>query len=69
MNSIVIPRIDSSPYEDGIARLRLYKETGKVLQVIGMLIEGYIPGVLLGSICQIFSVDGRNSMLAEVVGE
>lgn len=63
-----IPIIDLDKYEEKFARLNLYHETGSVFKVVGMLIEGFIPGVIIGSLCKIYSVDGSDCILAEVVG-
>lgn len=46
----------------------LFRDEGKVSHVIGAVIRGYLPGVMLGSLCQIDSIDGKKSVLAEVVG-
>jgi len=63
-----IPIINLEKYEDVFTRINLYQETGSVIKVIGLLIEGYIPGVIIGSLCKIYSVDGKDFIFAEVVG-
>lgn len=62
------PLFDIDKYEEKFSRLNIYHETGSVFKVIGMLIEGFIPGVIIGSLCKIYSVDGNDCVLAEVVG-
>lgn len=46
----------------------LVKEMGKVIGVSGLLIRGYVPGSSIGSICEVYSLSGQQSSLAEVVG-
>jgi flagellum-specific ATP synthase len=66
--NLEIPKINLEKYEDVFSRINLYHETGSVIKVIGLLIEGYIPGVIIGSLCRIYSVDGKDFIFAEVVG-
>jgi len=66
--NLEIPSIDLAKYEDIFTRINLYQETGSVVKVVGLLIEGYIPGVIIGSLCKIYSVDGKDFIYAEVVG-
>ena len=40
---------------------------GRVTQVIGLVVEGYVPGARLGSTCIIERADGR-PLEAEIVG-
>jgi flagellum-specific ATP synthase len=40
---------------------------GKVTQVVGLVVEATVPGVHVGSLCEIVAADGR-PILAEVVG-
>lgn len=55
-------------YEKAMAQDPVTKEMGKVTQVTGFLIKGYLPGAALGSMCEIFSLSGTESFLAEVIG-
>lgn len=41
--------------------------SGKVTQVVGLVIEGYVPGARVGSLCEI-DVGGDQPVAAEVVG-
>lgn len=43
-------------------------ESGKVTRVTGELVEGYLPGAAIGSICRIILKDGFDNIQAEVVG-
>ncbi len=43
------------------------QEEGKVTQVVGLVVEGYVPGASVGCMCQI-SIPGGKPILAEVVG-
>src|SRR6185312_7491218 len=47
---------------------QLTRDIGKVTQVTGFLICGYIPEVSVGTVCEIFPNSGAPSFLAEVVG-
>lgn len=60
--------IDFKKYNDIIDAVHLTKDSGKVIEVTGMLIRGYLPGASIGSICQIFPSGLEKSFLAEVVG-
>ncbi len=48
--------------------LQLTRDIGKVTRVIGFMLEGYLPGAWLGSICRIQPSSGAPPLLAEVVG-
>lgn len=58
--------INFEKYSDILKSTHLTKDSGKVTDVTGLLIKGYIPGVSVGSICEI-QAQGR-TILAEVVG-
>lgn len=55
-------------YNRLLSHANLTKDIGKVTQVTGFLIKGYIPGACLGSLCEIFPMNGKVPFLAEVVG-
>jgi flagellum-specific ATP synthase len=55
-------------YSDVIASTHLTRDSGKVTEVNGMLIKGYLPGASVGSIVEIFPSGLDRSFLAEVVG-
>jgi flagellum-specific ATP synthase len=41
---------------------------GKVTKIVGIIIEGHCPHATIGSICEVMSLNGGSSVLAEVVG-
>lgn len=55
-------------YSDLLATIHLTKDSGKVTEVNGMIIKGYLPGASVGSICEITPSGLERSFLAEVVG-
>lgn len=59
--------IDFDRYIQNLERRVLVKDIGKVTDVVGHLVEAYLPGAKLGSICEI-KVPGRPSTLSEVIG-
>jgi flagellum-specific ATP synthase len=61
-------QLDFKRYHDLLSTLHLTKDSGKVTEVTGMLIKGYLPGANLGSICSIHPSGQENHFLAEVVG-
>lgn len=46
----------------------LLRVTGKVSKVVGLLVEGWLPGARVGAMCHIEPPDGRARVSAEVVG-
>lgn len=44
------------------------KHLGKVVKVVGLTIESIGPSAKLNDLCKIISADGRNEIMAEVVG-
>lgn len=60
--------LDLKKYEDLIQSVHLTKDSGKITEVNGMLLKGYLPGASVGSICEIFPTGLDKSFLAEVVG-
>lgn len=59
---------DLSKYESVVTDAILTKDIGKVIGVTGMIMRGYVPGCSVGSICEVHSLSGHVSILAEVVG-
>jgi len=55
-------------YSDLLNTVHLTKDSGKVTEVNGMIIKGYLPGASVGSICEITPSGLERSFLAEVVG-
>ncbi|MGZ3743255.1 MAG: FliI/YscN family ATPase [Pseudobdellovibrionaceae bacterium] len=60
--------INLDKYMDLLNTIHLTKDSGKVTEVNGMIIKGYLPGASVGSICAITPSDLERSFLAEVVG-
>jgi flagellum-specific ATP synthase len=59
--------VDFDRYVQTLERRVLVKDIGKVTDVVGHLIEAYLPGAKLGSICEI-AAPGRPSIITEVIG-
>jgi len=57
-----------SRYETLLERVHLTEDSGKITQVIGQLMMGYIPGATIGSVCEVHPSQGLPKFLAEVVG-
>ncbi len=55
-------------YNHLVSNLHLTKDSGKVTEVSGMLIKGFLPGASVGSICEIFPSGIERTFFAEVVG-
>lgn len=55
-------------YASALKSLSVSKDVGKVTEVRGFLIKGYVPGVCVGSICEIHPFAGTDPFLAEVIG-
>lgn len=60
--------IDLTKYTPAVQNARWSKDLGKVTEVKGLLIKGYIPEVSLGSVCEIFPPHSDQGALCEVVG-
>ncbi len=60
--------INSSKYNDIIQTAHLTRDSGKVTEVNGMLIKGYLPGASVGSIVSVHPSGIEKSFLAEVIG-
>lgn len=62
------PPIDLSRYRERLARFDPVKTNGRVVQVIGLVIESVGPPAMIGEICEIRSDRQRPPIPAEVVG-
>lgn len=60
--------INFDKYQNILNNTHLTKDSGKVTEVTGLIIKGYIPGVSVGSICEIQTIVSDKPILAEVVG-
>lgn len=61
-------QLDLKKYDDLVDSIHLSKDSGKVTEVSGMLVKGYLPGASVGSICRITPNGTDKHFLAEVVG-
>lgn len=61
-------QLNLDKYADVISSTHLTRDSGKVTEVNGMLIKGYLPGASVGSIVQIMPSGSDKTFLAEVVG-
>ncbi len=61
-------RLNLQKYSDLISNVHLSKDSGKVTEVSGLLIKGYLPGASVGSIVQIQPNNFDKAFYAEVVG-
>src|SRR5690625_2054030 len=55
-------------YEKVISRIVPYKRYGKVLRVVGLMIESIGPIANIGEVCYIYTENNEHPILAEVVG-
>lgn len=60
--------IDFQKYTDIVSSVHLTRDSGKVTEVNGMLIKGYLPGASVGSIVSVHPSGSDKTFLAEVVG-
>jgi flagellum-specific ATP synthase len=60
--------LDFDKYYSILNNTHLTVDSGKVTEVTGLIIKGYIPSVSVGSICEIQSSASKHPILAEVVG-
>jgi flagellum-specific ATP synthase len=60
--------INFQKYITALNRSPRFQDSGKVTRVVGFLIEGYLPGAWLGTICEIYPNSGEKPFQAEVVG-
>ncbi len=51
-----------------LSRVNPLKISGKVIKIVGLVIEGYCPQASIGSICEVMPRHSGSSVLAEVVG-
>jgi flagellum-specific ATP synthase len=56
------------PTPERIKELNTIKVWGKVTRIVGLVIEGYCPYASIGSLCEITQMNGKEGVLAEIVG-
>jgi flagellum-specific ATP synthase len=60
--------VDFEKYHSAVERADLVKVIGKVVQVVGLIIEAQVGGVSVGDLCTIHLEKDNNLAFAEVVG-
>lgn len=60
--------LDFEKYYNILNSTHLTIDSGKVTEVTGLIIKGYVPGVSVGSVCEIETSISALPILAEVVG-
>ncbi len=60
--------IDLDAFESRIQSVDSYSVRGRVCQIVGTVIEGFLPGAEMGTICDIVTSDEGRSLMSEVVG-
>jgi flagellum-specific ATP synthase len=60
--------LDFNKYISVVENSHITSDSGRVSEINGMLIKGYLPGALLGSLVEIRPRSGEKGFLAEVVG-
>lgn len=59
---------NTKKYQDMVQDAHLIRRHGKVLQMIGQIIEAYNPGCSIGGLCTIYNPDSGKRVMGEVVG-
>lgn len=60
--------VQTEKYLHALEDLNVMKDIGKVTEVTGLIMRGYVTGCSVGSICEVHSLAGNRVYLAEVVG-
>ena len=60
--------LDLDRYSEVVGQLRPTEDSGKITQLVGPMMLGFLPGSSVGSACRIYPSGGQESFLAEVVG-
>ena len=55
-------------YRRSLDATSIVKDSGKVTQVTGQMLTGYLPGATIGSICEVYPHARSEAFLAEVIG-
>lgn len=61
-------KLNLNKYHQIISNIHLSKDSGKVKEVVGLTIKGYLPGAAVGSIVEIFPSGLEKTFRAEIVG-
>ncbi|HEX4922863.1 MAG TPA: FliI/YscN family ATPase [Bdellovibrionales bacterium] len=65
---ITVPKINFDKYYNALDGVNLTRDIGKINRVVGFVMEGFLPGAWLGSVCEVYPSSGSAPILAEVVG-
>ena len=65
--SLENPAVDWEPYRRRIVALKPIRASGRVAQVVGLVVESEGPAAHLGDLCAIESARNDRPVLAEVV--
>ena len=60
--------LNLTKYEKALAQATITQDIGKITQVTGFLLKGFIPGACMGSICDVYPMAGETPFLTEVIG-
>lgn len=60
--------IDTEKYLSILNMTNLTKDIGKITQVTGFTLKGFLPGASVGSLCAVYPTGWASSFFAEVVG-
>ncbi len=55
-------------FDKKIQEVESFAIQGRVCQIIGTVIEGYLPGARMGNICDVISKETNSKLMSEVVG-
>ena len=51
-----------------LENLPLIRSKGKVVKIVGLVVEGHVPGATIGTLCELIPNGGGKGVLAEVTG-
>ena len=60
--------LNLNKYSKALSNLSVERDVGKITEVTGLIMKGYVTGCSLGSICEVYTLMGHSSFFAEVVG-
>lgn len=61
-------QLDLGKYERILRQVHLTRDSGKVTEVTGLAIRGYLPGAAIGSTCEVYPALHQEPFLCEVIG-
>ncbi len=67
MKKALPPKFDAHAYIDRIERLQGYRWTGRVTELVGLLIESAGPAAAMGDFCEVLTSNGRQ-IRCQVIG-